>query len=84
MGNGKVDKINNKNTMTISELNKQAEENYRIAKQEIMFAVSGLIDTAEVLIVALKSENLKETKAEEYMDKVQDQEQKWGEPKKDE
>ena len=84
MGNGKVDKINNKNTMTISELNKQAEENYRIAKQEIMFAVSGLIDTAEVLIVALKSENLKEVKAEEYMDKVQDQEQKWGEPKEDE
>ena len=84
VGNGKVDKINNKNTMTISELNKQAEENYRIAKQEIMFAVSGLIDTAEVLIVALKSENLKEVKAEEYMDKVQDQEQKWGEPKKDE
>ena len=70
--------------MTTQELVAQAEENYRIAKQEVMFAVSGLIDTAEVLIVALKSENLKEVKAEEYMDKVQDQEQKWGEPKKDE
>ena len=69
--------------MTIQELVAQAEENFRIAKQEVMFAVSGLIDTADAAIDALKNEKFNEIKAEEVMDAIQDDEFKNGEERKE-
>ena len=69
--------------MTTSELYEQAQENYRISKQEVMVAVRNFIDTSEDFISAIKADKFQEIKNDQVMDEIQNQEQKYGEERKE-